>query len=57
MEVSVEMKIVARGWHVYSKTLWQSPHRGQKLTVAKEKKQVGNRFRSVRCCLDAEREE
>ena len=38
MEVSVEMKIVARDWYVYSKTLWQSPCRGEKLTVEKEKK-------------------
>ena len=38
MEVSLEMKIVARDWYVYSKTLWQNPCRGEKLTVEKEKK-------------------
>ena len=37
MEVSVEMKIVAKGWHVYGKTVWQSPDKGEKLTVEKEK--------------------
>ena len=37
MEVSVEMEITARGWHVYGKTVWQSPQKGEKLTAAKEK--------------------
>ena len=27
MEVSVEMEIAARGWHVYGKTVWQSPRK------------------------------
>ena len=37
MEVSVEMKINARGWYVYDKTVRQSPHKGQKLMAEKEK--------------------
>ena len=37
MEVYVEMKIAARGWHVYGKIVWQSPCKGEKLTVEKEK--------------------
>ena len=37
MEVSVEMEIAARGWHVYGKTVWQSPQKGEKLTAEKEK--------------------
>ena len=37
MEVSVEMKITARGWHVYDKTVWQSTRKGQKLMAEKEK--------------------
>ena len=37
MEVSVEMKIAATGWHVYAKTFWQSPRKGEKLTTEKEK--------------------
>ena len=36
MEVSVEMEIAARGWHVYGKTVWQSPRKGEKLTAEKE---------------------
>ena len=31
------MKIAARGWHVYGKTVWQSPHKLEKLMVEKEK--------------------
>ena len=37
MEVSVEMKIAARGLHVYGKTVWQSPRKGEKLMAEKEK--------------------
>ena len=37
MKVSVEMKIAARCWHVYSKTFSQSPSKGQKLAAEKEK--------------------
>ena len=37
MEVSVKMEIAARGWHVYGKTVWQSPSKGEKLTAEKEK--------------------
>ena len=37
MEVSVEMKIAARGWHVYGKIVWQSTRKGEKLTAGKEK--------------------
>ena len=31
------MKTAARGWHVYGKTVWQSPRKGEKLTAGKEK--------------------
>ena len=37
MEVSVEMKIAARGRHAYGKTVWQSRRKGEKLTTGKEK--------------------
>ena len=37
MELSVKMKIAARGWHVYSKTVWQSSRKGETLTAEKEK--------------------
>ena len=37
MEVSVEMKIAARGWHVYGKTVWRNPQKGEKLVAEKEK--------------------
>ena len=37
LEVSVEMKIAARVWCVYSKTIWQSPHKEEKLMTEKEK--------------------
>ena len=37
MEVSVEMKIATRGLHVYGKTVWQSPRKGEKLMAEKEK--------------------
>ena len=37
MEVSVQMEIAARGWHVYVKTVWQSPRKGEKLRAEKEK--------------------
>ena len=33
----MEIKIAARGWQVYGKTIWQSPRKGEKLTAAKEK--------------------
>ena len=33
----MEMKIAARGWHVYGKTVRQSPRKGEKLTTEKEK--------------------
>ena len=31
------MEIAARGWHVYGKTVSQSPRKGEKLTTVKEK--------------------
>ena len=31
------MEIAPRGWHVYGKTVWQSPRKGEKLTAEKEK--------------------
>ena len=37
MEVSVEMTIAARGWHVYCKTVWRNPQTGEKLVAEKEK--------------------
>ena len=37
MEVSVEMKIATSGWHVYGKTVWQYPHKVEKLTAEKER--------------------
>ena len=30
------MEVSARGWHVYGKTVWQSPRKGEKLTAEKE---------------------
>ena len=57
MEVSVEMKIAARGWHVYAKTFWQSPRKGEKLTTEKEKNKEALDIDSVCCCLDAEKKE
>ena len=57
MEVSVEMKTVASDWHVYSKIVWQRSRKGEKLIAEKEKTQGSNRYRSVRCCLDVEKEE
>ena len=30
------MKIAARGWQVYGKTIWQSPRKGEKLTAEKK---------------------
>ena len=38
MEVSVEMEIAAKGWHVYDKTVWQNSRKGENLTAEKEKK-------------------
>ena len=37
MEVFLEIKIAARGWHAYGKTVWQSPRTGEKLQLRKEK--------------------
>ena len=37
MEISMEMKIAARGWHVYGKIVRQSPRKGEKLTTEKER--------------------
>ena len=37
MEVSLEIKIAARGWHAYGKTVGQSPRTGEKLQLRKEK--------------------
>ena len=37
MEVCVERKIAARGCNVYGKTVWQSLHKGEKLTAEKDK--------------------
>ena len=51
------MKIAARGWHVYGKTVCQSPRKEEKLTAVKEKKQGSLRCRSVCCCVDAEKKE
>ena len=31
------MEIAARGWHVYSKTVWQNPRKREKLAAGKEK--------------------
>ena len=31
MEISFERNIGSRGWHVYGKTVWQNPRRGEKL--------------------------
>ena len=57
MEVSVEIEIAARGLHVYGKTVWQSPRKGEKLTTEEEKKQGSVRYRSLCCGLDAEKKE
>ena len=55
MEVSLELKIAARGWHVYGKTIWQSPRKEEKLMTEKEKSKEA--YRSVCCCLDTEKKE
>ena len=57
MDVSVEMGIAARGWHVYGKTVWQSPRKGEKLTAEKEKKQGSVGYRSLYCGVDAKKKE
>ena len=36
MELSFERNIASRGWHVYLKTVWQNPHRGEKLEAKKK---------------------
>ena len=57
MEVSVEMETADRGLHVYNKTVWQSPRRGEKLTAEKGKKQGNVRYRSACRCLDVGKKE
>ena len=44
MEVSLELKIAARGWHVYGKTIWQSPRKEEKLTTEKEKNKEATNY-------------
>ena len=39
MEASYTTLIASRGWHVYGKTVWQSPRRGEKLEAEKESNQ------------------
>ena len=34
--MSFESNIASRQWHVYGKTVWQNPFRGEKLEAKKE---------------------
>ena len=47
MEVFVEMEIAARGWHVYGKTVWQSPRKGEKFGFSSH---MVEKWRQM-CCL------
>ena len=37
MEVLMETNVASRGWHVYGKTVWKNPCKGQKVVAKKEK--------------------
>ena len=36
MEVSLKKRIASRGWHVYCKTVWKDPRKGEPLFAEKE---------------------
>ena len=36
MEVTLKRRIASRGWHVYGKTVWQEPKRGESVFAEKE---------------------
>ena len=36
MEIVLTLLVASRGWHVYGKTVWQTPKKGQKLFAKRE---------------------
>ena len=36
MEITLTRLVASRGWHVYGKTVWQTPKKGQKLFAKRE---------------------
>lgn len=39
MEVTLKTKLASRGWHIYQKTTWPNPQKGQEVFAVKEKNQ------------------